>query len=206
MKNIAHRGYSLNYKDNSITSIKQAINRKYDGVEIDIQLCRTGEIVLYHDIYIKTHFVSELSLKELKLLGVVSLEDVYRIIPSIKNTLLLLDIKGNDMEVVNVLKKKYDKMSSENVIFCSLNRNIIYDLPSYFKKCSTFEIAFRQNEYEFITHGLYAIMVHWTCLDDLFIDYCQKKNIKVFTYTHKEEKELEYMKKYNIDAIITNGF
>jgi len=28
----------------------------------------------------------------------------------------------------------------------------------------------------------------------------------VYTYTHKEDKELEYMYRFNVDAIITNGF
>ena len=47
MKCIAHRGYSLKYKDNSVQGIKEALFRGYDGVEIDIQLCDTGEIVVF---------------------------------------------------------------------------------------------------------------------------------------------------------------
>jgi len=31
-------------------------------------------------------------------------------------------------------------------------------------------------------------------------------DIKVYTYTHKEDKELEYMYRYGVDGIITNGF
>jgi glycerophosphoryl diester phosphodiesterase len=41
---MAHRGYSLKYKDNSIDAIREAILRGYDGVEIDVQLCGTGRI------------------------------------------------------------------------------------------------------------------------------------------------------------------
>jgi len=35
MKLIAHRGYFLKYKDNSIEAIKSAIDKKFDGLEID---------------------------------------------------------------------------------------------------------------------------------------------------------------------------
>ena len=55
MKCIAHRGYSIKYKDNSIEAIQEAINRDYDGVEIDVQLCGTGELVLHHDVYLDDH-------------------------------------------------------------------------------------------------------------------------------------------------------
>ena len=50
MKCIAHRGYSLKYRDNSIEAIRQAIHMEYDGVEIDVQLCATGELMLHHDV------------------------------------------------------------------------------------------------------------------------------------------------------------
>jgi hypothetical protein len=42
-------------------------------------------------------------------------------------------------------------------------------------------------------------------LDKEFIAFCKDKNIKVFTYTHKEPQELEYMLRYDVDGIITNG-
>ena len=35
MRYIAHRGYSIRYRDNSIEGIREAIHREYDGVEID---------------------------------------------------------------------------------------------------------------------------------------------------------------------------
>ena len=59
---IAHRGHSFQNKtnENKIEAIKNAINLKYDGIEIDVQLCKTGEIVLFHDIYIDDLFVKDL--------------------------------------------------------------------------------------------------------------------------------------------------
>ena len=59
MKCIAHRGYSINRIDNSIDAIQEAVYRSYDGVEIDVQLCASGEIVLFHDVYVGEQFVSE---------------------------------------------------------------------------------------------------------------------------------------------------
>jgi|TARA_B100002019_G_C21246333_1_gene588478 glycerophosphoryl diester phosphodiesterase len=206
MKCIAHRGYSLMHIDNSIEAIREAVHREYDGVEIDIQLCGSGDIVLFHDVYVGNHFICDLNLDELRQMGVCSLEDIYEQIPEIKDTLLLLDIKGNNFQITQALEKFYEKRSTRNVIFCSFNRKLIYNLPEMFQKGSTFETTFNRWEYDSITRGLKAVVLHWTCLDHDFISYCKMKDIRVYTYTHKDDKELEYMYKYNVDAIITNGF
>ena len=58
--------HSLKYKDNSVQAIKEALFRGYDGVEIDIQLCDTGEIVVFHDTYVDDHFLSDMTAEQLK--------------------------------------------------------------------------------------------------------------------------------------------
>ena len=206
MKCIAHRGYSRMYGDNTIEAIREAIHREYDGVEIDVQLCETGELVLFHDVYTKGKFISEMSLGEVKELGIITLQQVYEEIPQIRRTLLILDIKGADLGVVKALVKFYEKESTENVLFCSFNRKIVYRLPKEFKIGSTFETTFQKSEYPLITMALNAVILHWTCLDHDFISYCRSEDIKVYTYTHKEDEELEYMYRYGVDGIITNGF
>lgn len=205
MKYIAHRGYSLKYRDNSVEAIREAVVRKYDGIELDVQLCASGELVLFHDVYVDNHFISELTLDELKEYDICSLKDVYHKIPEIKDVLILLDIKGNNIQIVKALVDFYKDTSSRNVTFCSFNRKIIYAFPDMFKRGSTFETTFTENEYDMITYNLTTVILHWTCLDHNFITYCRYKDIKVYTYTHKDDKEIEYMYRYNIDGIITNG-
>ena len=206
MKCIAHRGYSLQFRDNSIEAIREAVHREYDGVEIDVQLCGTGELVLHHDVYIGNYFIGELSLQKLRDMGVCSLKEVYDQIPEIRRTLLIIDIKGSDLSVVNALTEFYKTEPVRDVFFCSFNRKILYNLPKMFKRGSTFETTFHESEYERVTHDLQAVVLHWTCLDHDFISYCNTRDIKVYTYTHKEDKELEYMYRYGVDGIITNGF
>jgi glycerophosphoryl diester phosphodiesterase len=206
MKCIAHRGYSLKYKDNSIESIREAIHREYDGVEIDVQLCGSGELVLYHDVYIKGEYISELNIDKVRERGICTLQDVYEDIPEIRRILLILDIKGSDINITKTLSNFYKNESTDNIFFCSFNRKIVYNLPNHFKVGSTFESTFHISEYPLITMGLNAVILHWTCLDHEFIHYCSTKDIKVYTYTHKEDEELEYMYRYRVDGIITNGF
>jgi glycerophosphoryl diester phosphodiesterase len=206
MKCIAHRGYSIKYKDNSIEAIREAIHREYDGIEIDVQICSTGELILHHDVYLGDSFVIDRTLEELKGEGICSLREVYDQVPDIKKTLLIVDIKGNNYNVIKALSTFYEKEPTRNVFFCSFNRKLLYGLPREFQKGTTVETVFTNEEYDMITQGLSVVVLHWTCLDHYFISYCKMKDIKVYTYTHKEDKELEYMYRYNVDGIITNGF
>ena len=202
---IAHRGYSIDFRDNSVEAIREAVRRGYHGVEIDVQLCKTGEIILHHDVYIGDSFIKELTLDQLDEMGVISLRDVYEDIPEIENTVLLLDIKGSDHAIIEALRMFYMHRSTANVTFCSFNRSLLFNLPYGFTRGSTFETSFNVDEYDVITRGLSAVVIHWTCLSHAFITYCRMRDIRVYTYTHKEPMELEYMYKYNVDGIITNG-
>jgi len=205
MKYIAHRGYSLEYQDNSLEAISEALKRGYDGIEIDVQLCKTGEIILYHDIYIDTTFVKNMTYDDLKKLNIISLNDLYEKLPEVRDTRVVIDIKGCDSSIIKELELFFGSHIEPNVVFCSFNRPLIKQLDEKYKKGTTFEAVYNEDEYEMITEGMSVVVIHWTCLNLEFIDYCNEKKIEVFTYTHKEAKELEYMKEFNVDGIITNG-
>lgn len=205
MRYFAHRGESCIHRDNSIESIQAAINGNYAGVEIDVQLSRDNILVLYHDIYIKDRFVNKLYYRELAELNVISLDKLYNTI-DLSETNILLDIKGTDINIVNMLNEFYLKHDYHRVIFCSFNRNIARNIPKCFRRGIIFETVYSENEYEALTSGFDVVVMHWTCLCSSFLNHCIRNEIKTFTYTHKEPMELKYMKKFNVDFIITNGF
>ena len=205
MKYFAHRGESCIHRDNSIESIRAAINGNYSGVEVDVQLSCDNVLVLCHDLYIGDKFINELSYKELGELNIISLDELYNTL-DISKTTILLDIKGTDIHVVDMLIDFYLKHDSENVIFCSFNRNIALSIPTCFCRGVIFESIFSEYEFEKLISGFNVVVIHWTCLSSCFIEYCITNHIKTFTYTHKEPMELKYMKKFDVDFIITNGF
>ena len=65
MLEIAHRGYSEIHPDNTLTAFKAAVANGFDMIEVDIQLCKTGEIVCFHDIFLNEKLIKTLSFKEL---------------------------------------------------------------------------------------------------------------------------------------------
>ena len=203
---IAHRGVSKMFRDNSQEAIHRAVfSPEYDGVEIDVQLCKSGEIVLHHDLTLHDNWIKNLCYDELKLYNIISLDDLYARVPFIQEKMLFIDIKGNDYNIVPALEKFFKFLDVSNVYFCSFNAPLVSKMHPRFLKGRTFECFFQPSEYDMITDGFDMVMVHWTCLNPLFIDFCKTRNIFVFTYTHKDPIEMRHMRAHAVDGIITNG-
>ena len=49
---IAHRGHSDFYKDNTINAFLDAFKNNFDMIELDIVLTKDNQIAVYHDIFI----------------------------------------------------------------------------------------------------------------------------------------------------------
>ena len=46
---IGHRGVKAYCAENTIASVKKALELDVDGIEIDIHRCASGELVVFHD-------------------------------------------------------------------------------------------------------------------------------------------------------------
>ncbi|HCJ76546.1 glycerophosphodiester phosphodiesterase family protein [Thermoguttaceae bacterium LCP21S3_D4] len=49
VKNIAHRGFSGKYPENTMLAFEKAIEAGCDGIELDVQLSKDGIPVIVHD-------------------------------------------------------------------------------------------------------------------------------------------------------------
>ena len=73
-----HRGYSQLYPENTMVSFEACAKKpEVDGVELDVHLCKSGEVVVAHDFSLKrtagvNKEIEELTLDELKAIDVGS--------------------------------------------------------------------------------------------------------------------------------------
>ncbi len=70
-----HRGYSSLEPENTLSAFLLCIEKHIPGVELDVQLCKTGELVVVHDANMKRvsgrdALVSDLTFEELRSLDV----------------------------------------------------------------------------------------------------------------------------------------
>ena len=61
-----HRGYSSIAPENTLPAFQEILNRKVPGVELDIHLCKSGELVVTHDHNLKRITGMDATIEELE--------------------------------------------------------------------------------------------------------------------------------------------
>jgi glycerophosphoryl diester phosphodiesterase len=113
---IAHRGYTERYPENTLTALKAAIDAGADAVELDVQLCRDGTPVVFHDATLdrvsgESGVVLELGFDELQAFSVHEPERLGEAfkgtrIPSLTAAVQLLAQSGTDTLVFVEIKRE----------------------------------------------------------------------------------------------------
>lgn len=210
MIQIAHRGYSDEYGDNNIESFLEAINSGFDMIEMDIQLCKTGEIVVFHDTYLNHRAIVDYTLKELGEQNIITLESVFNTVKLNNSIKFYLDIKGNGDVVyplIDMLRNHFSRLQLRRIYVSGFNRMFVKPLIASnipVRIGLTTENMYEKEDIDYLTNNMNFVCFHWTALNHENIELLHKKGILVYSYTCKDDFILHYMKQYKLDGIVTN--
>jgi glycerophosphoryl diester phosphodiesterase len=211
---IAHRGHSDFFKDNTINAFIDAYKNNFDMIELDIVLTKDNKIAIYHDTFINELLIKNITYEELRNIDkdIILLETFFKLIDTNKIK-VYLDIKG-DHNITIFLHEllennKNNIINLNNVYLASFNTIILKELielnPNYQLGFITENVF--ENDILMIykeKYNLKFIAFHWTSLNNYNIDFLHKNNILIYTYTCKNNNILLFMKEFNIDGIVTN--
>lgn len=227
--NIAHRGFSAKYPENTMTAFEKAVEAGCDGIETDVQLTKDNVLVLCHDETLdrttnNTGFISQYTYKELKSMDFgIKFGDKFKntTIPTLeellsyckeKSVYLNLELKNSiilyeGLEEM-VIKKIHDYDLSQSVILSSFNH---YSMV----KCKTIDnniktgLLYESGLYkpqiyaEYVgadaLHPHFLSVIHKTVVNDI-----KSKDILINAYTVNDEKYMKVLIDLGIDGIITN--
>lgn len=73
--NFAHRGFSGQFPENTMLAFEKAVEAGADGIELDVQFSKDGELVIMHDETLNRTagvdgFVKDYTLEQLKAMDV----------------------------------------------------------------------------------------------------------------------------------------
>jgi glycerophosphoryl diester phosphodiesterase len=196
---IAHRGESYEATENTLSAINLAWQRGVDGVEIDVQLSKDNEIIVFHNKKIKNSenknvLVKFQTLEDLKKCSVgrtkndklndpkiPTLSEVLLTIP--QNKYLFIEIKCG-IEIIPYLKKvlqqSYLKFNQIKIIGFGLKKMYVIkkDFPEHEvllnKKIIINKIIFRNSYWDNLIKKLIL-----NSLDGLNLSYSNSLNIKL---------------------------
>jgi len=216
---IGHRGAKGHVTENTLESIQKAIDLGVDGVEIDVHLCASGELVVFHDFTVDrmtdgTGEISNLSLKELKKLKVKSRFQI----PTLSQVLLLVNnrcLVNIELKGLNtakeacrlieffVTKKGWDY---NNFLVSSFQEDLIETVYKTNKEIPIGVLSHTNLESSLkLAHSVLAksIIVNYTMLTVNMVAKIKEKH-QVIAYTVNNLKPIERIKTYEVDGIITD--
>ncbi|WP_214700113.1 MULTISPECIES: glycerophosphodiester phosphodiesterase [unclassified Exiguobacterium] len=116
----AHRGYSANYPENTLSAFEAALPY-VDGIELDVQLSKDGRLVVIHDETVDrttdgTGWVKDMALQELRQLKI----DGYERIPTLEEVLGLIE-RSNVTLNIELKTDRLDYPGIERLAWLAVN-------------------------------------------------------------------------------------
>ncbi len=226
--NIAHRGASGDYPENTMLAFFSAKNLGCDGIETDVQLTKDNIPVLIHDETVNRTtdgkgFVKDYTFSELvKLDAGSNLSNKFSCqpIPTLdelmnfaknENLILNLELKNSIINYSNleeiVLNKINEYSLSDKIIISSFNH---YSMKHFKDIAPNINVGllydlniYRPEKYgKFV--GVDALHPSFHSLNSKIVEDCHNENIRINTYTVNTPKDMQTMLKLKVDGIITN--
>ncbi|MGG0716555.1 glycerophosphodiester phosphodiesterase [Robertmurraya massiliosenegalensis] len=224
----AHRGYSSKYPENTMKAFREAEKSGADGIELDVQLTKDGEIVVIHDDKVDrttngSGLVKDYSFEELKRLDAnYKFKTILKKepIPSLKEVLAWLqtnqlkcniEIKSNIESYMKIEAPLIELIRefnlSDRVIISSFNH---YSIVYCYRLAPEIEIAPLYQEGLFMpwvyTQSIKAKGMHpnFRVAPNEIIKTALDSGIEVRPYTVNKEKDMRRLFEIGCTAFITD--
>jgi glycerophosphoryl diester phosphodiesterase len=217
---IGHRGACGHAPENTLSSFAKALELGVDGVELDVHLAKSGELVVIHDETVDRvsngkGLVADKTLAELKTYSleggetIPTLDQVCDLID--KRCIINIELKGDSTaKPVAELIKKYVLEKGwrfDHFFVSSFNHHELFSFHQLLPEVQTGAllegIPFH---YAAFAHDIGAthIVLYFHTVNRAFIQDAHNRGLKVFVYTVNDPKEMQRQLELGVDGIITN--
>lgn len=221
--NIAHRGYSGKFEENTMIAFEKAIEYKADGIETDVQLSKDKIPVLIHDETLERTtdgkgYVKDYTLAELKKFKTKSgkemptLKEFFELVADSNLKILNLELKNSIFPYEGleekVLEMIYEYDIQERIIISSFNHLSLVKMRELDKeiKLGALTSSTLANVPKYLKD--IAVECYHPCfpsiLNEEYVKEIQEAGIEINPYTVNEEEHMKMVVKLNTNSIITN--
>lgn len=217
---LAHRGASGYEPENTIKAFQEAITLGADVIELDIRICKSGEIVVFHDASVDRTtngrgLVADMTLKELKSLDAGSGEKIPTLEEALdhidKRAIVNIELKSDGVAApLADLLKTYigDKgWAPEMFIITSFNTQ---ELEEFYRinPGTRISVFLDTNPILAIARArhfkAYSIHIPKQYLKRWIVKLLQNMGYKVFTYTLNSHHYIDRAKRAGVDGIFSD--
>ena len=228
IKNIAHRGFSGQYPENTLLAFQKALEAGADGNEFDVHLTRDGVPVIHHDEKLNrttdgTGLIGDYTFDELRQLNaaarykgmfpvqrIPSLRDYFQMVNGTK-VISNIELKTSVIHYPEIEKRVLELIDEfncrEEVIVSSFNH---YSIQIFKKLAPDVQIGVLEESW-LIDPGEYAksLSAEWYhpefhALTDETLQILRSHQIKINAWTIDEETDMRKAVAMKLDGVITN--
>lgn len=218
----AHRGANSYAPENSLSAFEKAIQLGCDGIELDVRMCATGEIVVFHDRYANRMTsirgnVQKMTLSQLRQLNLIQKNYPFDKIPTLsevldlarKKVLINIDVKkaslSGDVFEQNIVKILEKFGLSDNIIISSFNPFVLKKI-SLMKPKLHVGFIFRNRSSIMMLNGhpVKSLHARHHILSQKYISHLSHRCTSIYSWTVDDEIAMQKQIQMGIDGIITN--
>lgn len=227
-KNFAHRGFSGKYPENTMLAFEKAIAEGVDGIELDVQLTKDGEVVIIHDETIDRTtngkgYVVEYTYEELSKFDasyvytgkmgfnkIPTLREYFELVKDL-DIVTNIELKTGINEYLGIEEKVWDMIKEfglqDRIIISSFNHFSVMRMK---KLAPEMKYGFLSEDWIIDagkythSHGVQCYHPRFNNLIPEVIDELKSYGLEINTWTVNKEEDMRYLISHGIDAIIGN--
>jgi glycerophosphoryl diester phosphodiesterase len=220
IQSFGHRGAKGYESENTLASFQKALDFNADGIELDVHVCASGELVVFHDFTLdrmtngsgEIHNFTLEELKKLKVDGVFEIPTLEEVLNLVNRKYQVnIELKGHDTAkpAVEIIEKyiQDNNWKMENFIVSSFQRDELYkvsqlnsSIPLAVLTQASVEQAMDWAD-EFSAKYIHP---HFSLLTEDNCKAANEKGFKINTWTVNDVVDIERIKKYKINGIISD--
>lgn len=218
---IAHRGAKAYEPENTLQAFQKALDLNSDGIELDVHLSADGHIIVIHDETIDRTtngkgFVNDFTLAELKSFlidekyQIPTLNEVFDLVD--KKCLINIELKGlgTPSKVVKLIEQCISEKNwnYNHFIVSSFDWNMLQETSNLNSKIQIGVLTEENLDTALaFAEKIKAKAIHpdFILLNEENVHQIQEKGFLVLPWTVNSEQDIQKVKSYNVDGIISDN-
>jgi glycerophosphoryl diester phosphodiesterase len=213
MLKIGHRGAPAYALENTITSFQKALEMGVDGIELDVHVCASGELVVFHDFAVDrftngTGYVKNILYSQLQALSlpqnerIPTLEEVLDALG--KEIYYFIEIKPAEaLDGVIRVMQDYQARGWKNLILISFQHDALKRAPGI-RIGATFEKIGLGDIKNAMEMGAKMVLPNHKTLTQKEVDEAHAVGLQVVVWTVNEPEDIARMKQLGVDGIMSD--
>lgn len=216
---IAHRGFTQNHLENTLSAIEAALDLGVDGIEVDLRMTRDGQILIFHDETLErlaglatdVERVDYATLQGVRLQGgekIPTLEDLLDLVQG--RCLLNLEVKTvrtlptHERNLTQVLRRY---QCQDNILLSSFNPLAMIRLRWIAPEIRRGFLYQKKSPLASLAMSLMKLYSYHGQLENLrpeIVPHCHRLGKKFFVWTVNEIADMQAMIRLGVEGIITD--